>query len=228
MKEKINIKNKRQQRKSTSQWRLIHLHIYAHFSGTLIRLFGYAGWSFLTQGTCPYVYIFSNCDSNQWSNNCFHDISSNYISSIRHFFKCDILSIQRLVAYDIWLNTTFHLNFVALSNWSKFSRKGQHHDNSFYHTFTRKYVHFAYVVLIWLNMVERKRCDNGSRGWYSFFAWAKKKTHIPGHMGDWLFCLSKNPYHHSWSTQQSCLWLRIWYQIGKRQKEKCMILNRLW
>ena len=43
----------------------------------------------------------------------FHDISSDYISSIRRLVECDISSIRRLVAYDIWSNT-FRLNFVGL------------------------------------------------------------------------------------------------------------------
>ena len=55
-----------------------------------------------------------------------------------------------------------------------------------------------------ISLVELKRCDNGSRGWYCFFARAK------------------NSYHHIRSTQQSCLWLRktishrqIWGMIWK-------------
>ena len=48
------------------------------------------------------------------SDKSFHDISSNYILLIRRLAKCDVSSVQRLVAYDTWSNTTFHLNFVEL------------------------------------------------------------------------------------------------------------------
>ena len=75
-------------------------------------------------------------------------------------------------------------------------------NNRTYHTFTTKYVHFAYVILTWLSSTyhscgaQKFRCDNGSRGWYGFFAQAK------------------NPYHHIPSTMWSCLWLPIWYQAN--------------
>ena len=79
--------------------------------------------------------------------------------------------------------------------------------------------HFiSYVILTWLSSTyhlwSAKRCENGSSGWWGFFAWAKNSYY---QVTRWVIRLSAvlplTP--HMISNRQTC------------QKENCMI-NRLW
>ena len=90
--------------------------------------------------------------------------------------------------------------------------------------------------------VERKRCDNGSRGWYGFFCPGKKPISL-GHVGDTaFFARAKIPYHHIRSTRRSSTFgafgglfgalgglavLLIRYQIDKLVRQKACMINRL-
>ena len=95
-------------------------------------------------------------------------------------------------------------------------------NKNIYHTFTRKYVHFAYVILTWLSSTYHscgERCDNGSRGWYGFLQGQKKPISL-GHEWYGFFARAKNPYHYIRSTRGSSLWLCIEYQTGKLVRKK--------
>ena len=76
--------------------------------------------------------------------------------------------------------------------------------------------------------MECKRCDNGSHGWYVFFALAKNPYHQIMWV-IWLFCLSEQKPVSPHMEHSTVLSLTA-HMISNRQtcqKEKCMI-NRLW
>ena len=81
-------------------------------------------------------------------------------------------------------------------------------DKRGYHTFTRKYVHFAYVILTWFSSTyhlwSAKGVIMGHMGDTAFLP--GQKTISPGHVGDTAFLPGqKNPYHQvTWIIQLFC------------------------
>ena len=64
--------------------------------------------------------------------------------------------------------------------------------------------------------------------WWVTWVILGKKPVSTGHVGDSAFLRrQKNPYHHIRSTRWCCLWLCIWYQIGKLVKKEKYMISRL-